>query len=87
MYQYLESDLEEILARKQCKIGNKRITQIIDEIIKIDKELRSAGIDQKLLSHYTSLQAKYYRKLLGYAYIIGYQRAKSKRPRSVYRVD
>lgn len=82
MYQYLESDLEEILARKQCKIGENKLTPIIDEIIKIDKKLQSAGIDQQLLSHYTSLQAKYYRKLLGYAYVIGYQRAKRKREKA-----
>lgn len=75
MYQYLESKLEEIIAIKQCKPCNK-IALLIDQIIQADKELRNAGIDKALLSQYTSLQADYYRNLLGYAYMIGYRRAK-----------
>lgn len=78
-YQYLEHELEEILAKKQCEMHNNKITPLLDEIIKIDKELRSAGIDKDLLSQYTSLQTTYYRKLLGYAYKIGYRHARKRR--------
>ena len=67
MYAFCESDLEVILDKKQND-PRSDISVCLNEIIGIRSK-----IDSDLINEYDKLQCQYYKKLIGYAYYIGFK--------------
>ena len=67
MYAFCESDLEVVLDKKQSN-PHSDISVYLNKIV----EIRSK-IDSDLVNEYDKLQCQYYKKLIGYAYYIGFK--------------